>query len=83
MMERGMTPKILDDLTFRIAKGQRKYGDMNSNQLCLGALTLEVAEVHEAIQQRKDWKVREELLDVACVAIRRAIAIDEERKDGH
>ena len=67
---------IMDDIAYRAENGAKKYGPMDSNQLCLGALTLEVAEVHEAIQERKDWKVREELLDVATVCVRRAAEID-------
>ena len=71
-----LTDRVCADLEFRIAKGIRKYGAFADNAHTLGALHLEVAEVHEAIQQRKDWKVREELLDVATVAIRRVLELD-------
>jgi len=65
-----LTQLTIDALNRRIAKSEEKYGPLRSQAEAIGALKLEVWEVMEAMHERQDKWVYEEMLDVANVAIR-------------
>ena len=72
-----LTQLTIDALNRRIAKSEEKYGPIRSQAEAIGALKLEVWEVMEAMHERQDEWVYEEMLDVANVAVRWAQKIRE------
>lgn len=71
-----MNEKTFRELEYLYEKAEKKYGSILNDYDGLGALQLEFDEVKAAIQERKPWKVRAELLDVMNVAQRWVEAID-------
>lgn len=67
---------MIESLDYLHAKAEKKHGLIRSNCEGRGALDSEFDEVKEAMQERKQWKLRAELLDVMNVARRWIEAID-------
>jgi len=63
------------DIHDRIAIADKRYGPVANIHETIGALHLELYEVHEAHQTRRNARVADELMDVAVVAIRGAMAL--------
>ena len=72
--------KTIDALNQRYVRAHKKYGPLRSQAEAIGALKLELWEVMEAMHDRDDNKVYEEMLDVANVAIRWAQRLDGSEK---
>jgi NTP pyrophosphatase (non-canonical NTP hydrolase) len=72
----ALTPRIIDDLNFLINRAHTKHGALDNSMAVLGALTEEYYEVIEAIRRNESWRVRQELMDTANVALRGVLAID-------
>lgn len=67
------------EITDAMERADRKYGPVANTYETLGALRLEMGEVMEAMQQRRNHRVAEELMDVAIVALRGIKAIKNRR----
>lgn len=77
-----LTLALVAELQNRLTYSYLKYGDLRDNYRTLGALRLEYREVEEAIQDRDAEAVRAELLDLANVALRRVIEMDNQQESG-
>lgn len=71
---------LIGELQNRMDAAFFKYGELGDNYRTLGALRLEYREVEEAIQDRDAEAVRAELLDLANVALRRVIELDNQEE---
>lgn len=75
-----LTLGLVAELQNRLTYSYLKYGDLCDDYRMLGALRLEYREVEEAIQERDPDAVRAELLDLANVALRRVIEMDNDKE---
>lgn len=71
---------LVAELQNRLTYSYLRYGDLGDDYRTLGALRLEYREVEEAIQERDPDAVRAELLDLANVALRRVIELDNQQE---
>lgn len=68
---------IYQKLASEVIEADDRYGPFASSHEGLGVLTEEYHELVEAIRSNKSESIREEALQVAAVAVRLAMAMDE------
>ena len=69
--------RAITNLKVLITRANCQYGPVTNIYETMGAIEQEMLEVREAIQARNTVEIRDELFDVANVAIRGAIALME------